>query len=337
MNILITSVGRRSYLVKYFKEVIGEKGSVHVSNSNAYSPAFEYADKFTVTPLIYDQQYMTFLKEYCIKHNIQVILSLLDIDLPVLSNSKEEFDKIGVKILVTDIDVINICNDKWKTYQFYKDNNLDTPKTYLTKALSMNAISNGEISFPLIIKPRWGMGSIAVYEVSTKKELDVLYNKALYDINNSYLKYESQINLKECIIIQEKIIGQEYGLDIINNLDGEYKNTVVIKKYSMRSGETDCAETVYIHELKEIGKAISLKLHHILNMDVDVIFDGEKSYILDMNARFGGCYPFCHVAGVNLPLAILKWLNGEEVEDNLLTEEIGIIAHKTIDIIKLSK
>ena len=54
MNILITSVGRRSYMIDYFKEVIGEGGEVHVSNSSDITPAFNRADKCIVTPLIYD-------------------------------------------------------------------------------------------------------------------------------------------------------------------------------------------------------------------------------------------------------------------------------------------
>ena len=49
MNILLTSVGRRSYLVQYFKEVIGEEGKVHVSNSTELTPAFTVADQSVVT------------------------------------------------------------------------------------------------------------------------------------------------------------------------------------------------------------------------------------------------------------------------------------------------
>jgi carbamoyl-phosphate synthase large subunit len=67
MNILLTSVGRRSYLVKYFKEAVGENGEVHVSNSNTITPAFIHADKSTVSPLIYENRYIPFLLNYCIQ------------------------------------------------------------------------------------------------------------------------------------------------------------------------------------------------------------------------------------------------------------------------------
>ena len=48
MNVLITSVGRRAYMVKYFKEVLGKEGKVHVCNSYDKSIAFKYADEKVV-------------------------------------------------------------------------------------------------------------------------------------------------------------------------------------------------------------------------------------------------------------------------------------------------
>lgn len=337
MNILLTSVGRRSYLVKYFKEAVGENGEVHVSNSNTITPAFIHADKSTVTPLIYENRYIPFLLNYCIQNKISAIISLFDVDLPILSANRQSFEDIGVGVIVSDEAVINVCNDKWETYNFLIDNGFNAPKTYVSLETALKAIKTGQIQFPLIIKPRWGMGSIAVFEVENEYELEVLYKKAISNIMGSYLKYESQVNYKECVLIQEKLRGQEYGLDVINNLEGEYQNTIVKKKYAMRSGETDCAETIDSPELKALGKAISGKLHHVANLDMDVFVDNDKPFILEMNARFGGGYPFSHIAGVNLPLAIVKWLRSEDVDVSLLTERTGILAHKDIEIVNIIK
>lgn len=48
MNVLLTSVGRRAYMVKYFKDALGENGQVHVCNSDDKTVAFHYADKFVI-------------------------------------------------------------------------------------------------------------------------------------------------------------------------------------------------------------------------------------------------------------------------------------------------
>ena len=61
-----------------------------------------------------------------------MILSLFDIDLLILSKNKLELEKIGTKVVVSESDVIEICNDKWRTYNFLKQNKFNVPKTYLT-------------------------------------------------------------------------------------------------------------------------------------------------------------------------------------------------------------
>lgn len=336
MNILLTSVGRRSYLVKYFKDTLGDKGLVHVANSSNISPALQVADQSVVTPLIYDERYIPFLTEYCKDHDIQAIISLFDIDLPILSQNKEKFKKIGTTVVVSDYNVIDICNDKWKSYNFLKENGFLTPKTFISLDDAKKALKSKEIGFPLMVKPRWGMGSIAIYEAENQEELTVFYDKTKRNILKSYLKYESEENIDNSILIQEKIIGQEYGLDVINDLKGNYQTTISKMKYAMRSGETDCAVTVDKPELKIAGEKLSNALHHIANLDVDTFLIDDKVYVLEMNARFGGGYPFSHMAGVHLPQAIICWLEGKELEKGILAERINIMAQKDITIVRLN-
>lgn len=334
MNILLTSAGRRSYLVKYFKDVLGNQGEVHVVNSSSYSTAMKHGDKSTESPLIYSEEYMPFLLMYCAENDIEAIVSLFDIDLPILSSHVNEFAKIGVKVIVSSNDVITICNDKWLTFNYLKENGFHTPNTFIAISEVMHALENDLIQFPLMVKPRWGMGSIAVFEVCNVEELTILYNKTKTMIANSYLSFESEESKEECIVIQEKLIGQEYGLDIINDLEGNYRTTISKKKLAMRSGETDIAETVQNPKLEQLGQKLSQSLKHIANLDVDVFLVENKPFILEMNARFGGGYPFSHLAGVNLPKAIIKWLRKEEVKPSLLEARTGVIGYKDIEIIE---
>lgn len=335
LNILLTSVGRRSYLVEYFKKALNGRGLVHVANSSAVSPAFQCADKTVVTPLIYDENYIPFLLEYCSKNDIRAVIPLFDIDLPILAKNKIKFENIGIKVIVSNYEIVKICNDKWHTYQFLTDKGFDVPKTYLSIAQVKSDIKDGCLNYPLIIKPRWGMGSIGVFQVDNEQELDVLYRKTLNEIKKSYLKYESKEDIECCVLIQEKIDGIEYGLDIINDLNSNYINTVVKRKLSMRSGETDSALTTNSKSLKSIGKKLSGVTKHIANMDVDVFTTASKSYVLEMNARFGGGYPFSHMAGVNLPLAIIKWIDDEECSD-ILFEKYDVITYKDISLTALN-
>lgn len=118
MNVLLTSVGRRAYMVKYFKDALGVDGQVHVCNSDDLTVAFHYADKAVVSPLIYSEEYIPFLLNYCKENKIGALISLFDMDLPVLAKNKQRFEEIGTSVIVSEPELIEICNDKWKTYQF---------------------------------------------------------------------------------------------------------------------------------------------------------------------------------------------------------------------------
>ena len=61
MNILLTSAGRRTYLVRYFKEAQTDGSLVFAANSTM-SPALMEADGHVLTPLIYEEGYVDFLE-----------------------------------------------------------------------------------------------------------------------------------------------------------------------------------------------------------------------------------------------------------------------------------
>ncbi|MEG1300391.1 MAG: ATP-grasp domain-containing protein [Erysipelotrichaceae bacterium] len=333
MNILLTSVGRRTYLINYFKEALGNKGKVYIANSTLDTSSFVITDNKVVTPLIYDDNYIPFLLNYCEINNIKAIISLYDIDLMILSKNIEKFESKGIKVVVSSLQVINICNDKWETYKFLKEKGINTPLSFIELNDAIENIESEKMRFPIIVKPRWGMGSIDIFQANNLDELIIFYKKLSLEIFDSNLKYESIIDKQHSVIIQEKIVGQEYGVDVINDLKGNYINSIVKKKFAMRAGETDCAETVYVPEIIAIGDKIGKELKHIANLDVDVFYDGQTVSVLEMNARFGGGYPFSHIAGVNLPLAIVLWLRDLRVAPELLECKLGIKGYKNLSII----
>ena len=66
---------------------------------------------------------------------------------------------------------------------------------------------------------------------------------------------------------------------------------------------------------------------------MDILLSDGKAYIIDMNARFGGCYPFTHNAGVNELEAIIRLCGGMELND-LSVKKYGCFA-KEITMVEL--
>jgi hypothetical protein len=334
MNILLTSVGRRAYIIDYLRDIykdLGLSGNIVATNSDMNTTAMSVADKAFESPLIYDEEYIPFLLETCKNEKIDILISLFDIDLMILAKNKAEFEALGVKVIVSNEDVINICNDKFEMLEYLKKINMPVPETYLYLDKAIECADFNKKTY--ILKPRWGMGSLSIFEAENKKELEVLYEKAKRSIQKSYLRFESNTDMNRAILIQEKIKGDEFGLDIFNGLEGENLSVTVKRKYAMRSGETDIAEVIKNSELKAVGKKIAKSISHIGNLDMDILLSEGKAYIIDMNARFGGGYPFTHNAGVNELEAIIRLCRGMELND-LSVKKYGLFA-KEITMVEL--
>lgn len=322
MNILFTCAGRRTYLLKYFKENMSEGDKVLATDMQLSAPALQVADVKLQVPAVYDPNYVNITLNICKEHKVDALISLNDLELPILAEHKAEFAAVGTKVIVSDPAVIDIAFDKHKTAQWVESIGLNAPKTYVRLDDCKKALAAGEISFPLFMKPRWGSGSIGLESIADMEELDIYYNLLMKKIKKTILATASVGD--EYIMIQEKLTGNEFGLDVMNDLEGNNVAVSVKQKLAMRAGETDKAITRDLPEVREMGRKIGENLKHIGNLDVDIMQRADGAYcVLELNPRFGGGFPFSYEAGVNLPKAIIKWVKGETVDSSILQPEYG--------------
>ena len=320
MNILFTCAGRRTYLLKYFKENMNEGDKVVATDMQLSAPALQVADVKLQVPAVYDPEYVNITFQICKEHKIDALLSLNDLELPILAENKVRFEAIGVKVIVSDSSVIDIAFDKYKTAQWVESLGLKSPKTFVRLGDTKRALQTGDLHFPLFMKPRWGSGSIGLASIADMEELDIYYHLLMKQVKKTILATASVGN--EYIMIQEKLTGKEFGLDVMNDLDGNNVAVSVKQKLAMRAGETDKAVTVDLPEVREIGHKIGTALKHIGNLDVDVMQNEKGEYcVLELNPRFGGGFPFSYEAGVNLPKAIIEWVKGNKVNASILQPE----------------
>lgn len=322
MNILFTCAGRRTYLLKYFKENLSEGDKVVATDMQLSAPALQVADVKLQVPAVYDPKYIDITLQICKEQKIDALLSLNDLELPLLAENKARFEAEGVKVIVSDPKVIDIAFDKYKTAQWVESLGLKSPKTFVRLEDAKRALQTGELVFPLFMKPRWGSGSIGLETIADMEELNIYYNLLMKKVKKTILATASVGD--EYIMIQEKLTGNEFGLDVMNDLKGNHVAVSVKQKLAMRAGETDKAVTLDLPEVREIGRKIGEALKHIGNLDVDVMQNAKGEYcVLELNPRFGGGFPFSYEAGVNLPKAIIEWIKGNEVDAAMLQPAYG--------------
>lgn len=320
-NILLSSAGRRTYLVGWFREALVGRGLVHASNSDPAATSLAAADRGVVTPLIYSDDYVPFMLDYCEREHIGAIVPLFDVDIPVLAEHREEFEAIGCFPVVAPVDFAKACSDKLSTSELLASAGIPRPRTYVGAQGFTDAVVRGEASFPAFIKPRWGMGSIGLAEAVDEGELRTLCGIVERKVRGSYLSFESSADEPgRSVIVQPRIDATEYGMDVYCDLSGRYRACVVRRKVAMRAGETDIAEVVDADaRFESLARSLAGLSRHPGCMDVDVFDVGGELMVLEMNARFGGGYPFSHAAGVDVPGALVAWLRGGECDPDSLS------------------
>lgn len=312
MKILITNSGRRTYFIDFLKKLNLSKLDIYLSDTNNKVPTAAQVKKknFLLLPFSNRKsEYKKKLRKFILKNKIDLVIPLSDYDLNILSTLQKELDK-KTKFILSTKKVLNISLNKINTHKFLKLNKFDTPKIFKT----LKKINK----YPVVFKRSFGNGSNDCHIIKDKSQV------------------KKFINNKKIYFIQEYINGTEFNLDILNDKNQKFITCSIKKKFLMRAGETDRCEIISSKKIFNIGKKLSNCLGHIGNIDVDLIKRGMKYYIIDINPRFGGGYPFTHLSGKNYIGFLIKnfFNNSNSFKDH--KRNLGFYS-KGINVYKLNE
>lgn len=280
MNIIITSIGRRVQLIEHLKETFTVIG-VDASSNNA---ARYFVDRFFVIPKCNEGNYISELLRIATENKVKLILPLYEREFEILCDNRELFEQNGIKILLSDKEVINICNNKLATQEFFEREKILAPRQ--TEKV------------PAVVKPVDGMGSKDVFVVATDEELEA----AKMLSHNDY-------------IIQEKIEGVEHTIDVLCDFEGNVVAAVPRIRLEVRSGEVAKSRTIKDKNVIDATINLISKLNKygtvIGPITVQCFVTEEKEAVfIEINPRVGGGVPLTFEAGINYGEYLEKFANG---------------------------
>jgi carbamoyl-phosphate synthase large subunit len=326
MNVLLTCAGRRTSVVAAFQNALGGEGLVLACDTNLEAPALQQADRAFLVPPVDRESYIDALLGICARQQVAVVIPTLEPELPLLAEHRARFTAIGTLPLISSSDVITRCHDKLETARFLKSCGLGSPRSFTSLGEVREALARREISFPLVIKPRWGVSSINTQVVGDDEELELAFRLSRKQLPRTILAGVSATDWERALLVQEKLPGDEYGMDVVNDLEGRYVATLARRKLRMRGGQTDRAVSVVDQRLETLGRTLGEKLGHVGLLDCDVFVSGDGACVIDLNPRIGGGYPFSHAAGADFPSALLAWVKGKKADPRWLRVEPGVTA-----------
>lgn len=266
---------------------------------NPLSIGFYFADVGYCIPKAEDPEYIPTLLKICKTEKVDAILPAVDEELIVLANHKDEFEKIGVFVVVAEKRVIEICSDKFKTYNFFAKNNISTPLTY--EALKVNL---DKVTYPKIIKPRFGRGQHNVYKVNNQRELEFFREY----VDNP--------------LLQDYIEGKEYTIDVLADFNGRVVCVVPRRRLAVESGVSIKGITIYKKEIIDNCIDIVKKLGITGPMNIQCFIDkNNKLFFTEINPRLAGGVALSVAANANILESLVKLLKGEDVKECFDFEE----------------
>lgn len=273
MNILLINPGRKDYIVKYFLNLLKKyKAKLFLIDPDKNIPAFQVSKltkNFICPKANNSKKFFSYLKKFISKNKIDIIFPTSDRELKILASKKLFLYEKGVNVVISNFEVIKNCQNKIRCSKFLKKYNILYPKIISKKNIKSN--------LPVIKKEING---------SASKNQEIIFEPG--QISKNY---------KKKFFFQKFLKYKEYNLDILNDFNGNYLHSCAKKKISIRSGDTDKAEIVKNKIFENFAKKISNTLRHTGIIDVDFLFNKNKIYLLDINPRLGGGYPFTHAYG----------------------------------------
>ena len=167
-NILILSAGTRDKVVQYFKKEMEGIGKVIATDCSNLAPAVYDADGFYLVPRITEPGYVERILEICKKEQITGVFSLIDPELSLLAKERERFLEIGTTPIVSDYELVETCFDKYKMFRLLEKMGIPTGKCYRDIESFQQARRQGEINYPVFVKPVCGSASIYIDMLSGK-------------------------------------------------------------------------------------------------------------------------------------------------------------------------
>jgi len=308
ISILFTCIGRRVSLLNNFRRAARQlkiNASFFGTDTTELSSALQLCDKrFLVKPIThagYIKQLLTIVKT----NKVKLLVPTVDLDLKLLAQNKPKFAAMGCCVLVSTPEVVDICQDKRKTYSFLIKNGFDTPVTMSVRA----ALSKKKLNWPCFLKPWDGYASRGNATVSNRKEL---------------LFFAKRIPNAIC---QEFIKGTEHTCDVYVDFNMKVRCVVPRKRIEVRAGEVSKGQVVKHRRIMSEAARLVEKLGAgpgVITLQL-FLTDDDRVKFLEINPRYGGGVPLSIKAGANFPKWILQELLASKVnirfdgfKDNLI-------------------
>lgn len=292
INVLITAASRRVGLVRAFRRAVEDLGGgkVVTTDINALSPALYFGHRNHIVPLTTDPQYIPIIESICDVDNVDLIVPTIDDELPLFGRLRSRFEDLGIWVAASEEQAALTANDKLLTYEFAVEHGISAPRTRLARSFDYD-----NVSYPVIVKPRFGRGSIHVFEARDESELRF---------------FEGYV---PDAVVQDYLSGVEFTVDVCSDFEGRVISIVPRERLVIRAGVSDRGITRRNRAVMDFACHVAESLNLTGPSNIQCKWDGRDVGLIEVNPRFSGGIPLTIESGANFPAWLLEMRAGRSV------------------------
>lgn len=279
-------------------------------------------DKYYQVPAYTDSEYVDRLLEICKRENVDIFFPHISMELPYIASRIDEFDKLGVKVSMSDSKVLQIANNKFKLYEFMNKLGLKVPMYFHIDSSTTLKDRIRELGYPhtpIVVKMTENSGSRGVRIIkSDLSRSDIFMHQKP---SSMYVTLEEMCKIIDgCIpfpdlMAMEFLPGVEYTVDLLAN-NGK---TLYIAGRRNTTSSLSIAQTSIVEKKEDaynLCRTIVKELKLDGNIGFDFMLDDEDNpWLTDLNPRVTATIILYAGAGLNLPYLRIKQILGEQMPE----------------------
>lgn len=214
--------------------------------------------------------------------------------------------------------------DKQRTFEIAMQNDIPVPKTRIESQKIEEYLST--VSFPLIIKPRNGVGSIGFHKFDSREEFEPYIRKNHIDLD-SYVLQE--------YVDYEKRLGTILFVDQKSNICMAYADEV-LRWYPLDAGSACCIRSIDYPEVLEWSAKLLKAMHWQGVAALSFMVDRKTGIpkLLEINGRIPASIRLSRQCGYNVAKLLLEMACEAEVEQYGPNKKFGqVTRHFHADIL----
>lgn len=245
-------------------------------------------------------------------------------------NLAQKLHHMGVKILGTQFDSIDIAEDREKFLKMLKEIGIAAPKGETITNLQEAITAAEKLGYPVLVRPSYVIGGRAM--------------EVVYDVETLIKYINEAVNVSEerPILVDKYIKGIEIEIDAVSDGEDILIPGIMehIEKTGVHSGDSI---TVYppitlsnevVEKLIKYTKDIAIKLKTVGLINIQYVYDGTEIYVIEVNPRASRTVPILSkVTGIPMVKLAVNAMIGKKLKDS--SYGTGLMKNKNLYAVKV--